>query len=185
MAEYDWRTEVREHALHEAVIWRATAPTASPFSHHQAHDVIAVAEVFYRWLTSGRPRDFLIITAHNLRPLNPAHAGTPMKENIMANPQIPVGYQFDLAVNPVDVLGNPVADTLTWTNSDTTGATTLTVDDASTLKVTIAVTGGATGVVVTATDAAGLTGSYTFDGVPDVATSFTLAASTPVKIPTA
>jgi hypothetical protein len=105
----------------------------------------------------------------------------------MANPQVPVSYEFTLTVNPVDIEGNPVADTLTWSNSDTTGATTLTVDDATTLVVTIAVPGPgtATGVVITATDADGVTGSYTFDAVADVASAFTLAAGTPTKIPAA
>lgn len=105
----------------------------------------------------------------------------------MANPQLPVGYQFNLTVAPVDVLGNPVSDTLTWTNSDTTGATTLTVDDATTLVVTVAAPGPGTptGVVVTANDAQGNTGSYTFDVVADAATSFSIGASVPVKIPAA
>jgi hypothetical protein len=105
----------------------------------------------------------------------------------MANPQVPVTYEFTLTVNPVDIEGNPVADTLTWTNSDTTGATTLTADGTSTLEVTIAVPGPGTptGVVITATDANGVSGSYTFDVVADVATAFTLAAGTPTKIPAA
>lgn len=185
MAEYDWRSELRADALREAVRWRSTLPSAYPFHHEQAHDVIRVAEVFYRWLASGHPKDFLVITASNLRPITPADAGTFAKGNTMANPQVPAGYQFDLTVAPVDVLGNPVADTLTWTNSDATGATTLTVDDATTLKVTIQVLSPVTDAVITATDAAGLTGSYAFDGTPDVATAFTLAASAPVKIATA
>jgi hypothetical protein len=185
MAEYDWHTDLRVEALREAVRWRSSVQTNQPFGHPQAHDVVLVAEVFYRWLATGRRRDFLTLTASNLRPISPAHAGTSVKGNIMANPQVPVGYQFDLTVSPVDVLGNPVADTLTWTNSDTSGATALTVDDATTLKVTIAVTGTVTDAVVTATDANGLTGSYAFDGVPDVATALTLAPSTPVRIPAA
>lgn len=105
----------------------------------------------------------------------------------MANPQVPVSYEFDLTVNPTDLEGNPVADNLTWTNSDTTGATTLTVDDTTTLKVTIKVVGPATptGVVITATDANAVTGSYTFDVVADAATAFTIAATTPTRIPAA
>lgn len=105
----------------------------------------------------------------------------------MANPQVPVSYEFTLTVNPTDIEGNPVADTITWTNSDTTGATTVTPDGTTTLEVTVAVPGPGTptGVVITATDANGVTGSYTFDVVADVASAFTLAATTPVKIPAA
>jgi len=109
----------------------------------------------------------------------------------MANPQVPVSYEFTLTVNPVDIEGNPVADTITWTNSDTTGATTVT-PGATSLEATIAVPVLATpvsplpvGVIITATDANGITGTYAFDVVADVASSFTLAATTPVKIPAA
>jgi PKD repeat protein len=108
---------------------------------------------------------------------------------IMANPQLPVSYQFDLTVAPTDLEGNPVADALTWTNSDTTGATTLTVDDATTLKVTVGapvlatpVSPLPTDVVITATDALGNVVSYTFDVVADVATKLAVSAAAPVKI---
>ena len=102
----------------------------------------------------------------------------------MANLQVPVSYEFDITVNPTDIEGNPVPDTLTWTISDTTN-TTLTVDDATTLKVTIQVLAPSAGVVVTATDATGITGTLDFDAVADVPTALTLTTSTPVKIPTA
>jgi PKD repeat protein len=110
----------------------------------------------------------------------------------MANPQLPVSYQFDLTVSPTDLEGNPVTDALTWTSSDATGATTLTVDDATTLKVTVAAPVLATpvsplplGIVVAATDVLGNATSYTFDVVADVATKLAVAASAPVKIPAA
>jgi hypothetical protein len=102
----------------------------------------------------------------------------------MANLQVPTGYEFDINVAANDIEGNPVPDTLTWTISDTTNAT-LTVDDATTLKVTVAVTGVSAGVVVTATDTNGITGTLDFDAVADVPTTLTLAAATPVKIPAA
>lgn len=177
---------LREQALGDAVRWRATQPTGSPFHHSQAHDVIQVAEVFYRWVLTGRQRDFLTLTASGLQLIHPSPDS--LRGNLsMANPQVPVGYQFSLTVAPVDVLGNPVSDTLTWTSSDVTGATTLTVNDATTLVVTVAVPGPGTltDVVITATDANNNTGSYTFDVVADVATALSFTASAPVKIPTA
>lgn len=102
----------------------------------------------------------------------------------MANFQVPVGFEFDITVIADDILGNPVPDTLTWALSDTTNAA-LTVDDATTLKVTIQAVAPATGITVTATDPNNVTGSLTFDTVPDVATSLVLTPATPVKIPTA
>lgn len=102
----------------------------------------------------------------------------------MANLQVPVGYEFDITVVPTDIEGNPVSDTLTWVISDTTN-TTLTVDDATTLKVTIAVTGVSAGVVVTATDPTGIVGTFDFDAVADVPVALMLTATKPVKVPTA
>jgi hypothetical protein len=100
----------------------------------------------------------------------------------MANLQVPVGYEFDINVQPDDIEGNPVPDTLTWTISDTTN-TTLTVDDATTLKVTVQVLAPSPGVSVTATDANGVTGALDFDAVADVVTSLALTPGTPTKIP--
>lgn len=102
----------------------------------------------------------------------------------MANFQVPVGFEFDITVVADDILGNPVPDALTWTISDTVNAA-LAVDDATTLKVTVAATGVSAGVVVTATDANGVTGTLDFDAVPDVATTLVLTPATPVKIPAA
>lgn len=178
----DERVYDRQQAVDQAVEWRARVHLNEPFDHNQALEVISVAEVFYRWALTGRHRDFLLLTASNLRPLShPRHLEG---QHPMANPQVPIGYQFDLTVNPTDVLGNPVSDTLTWTDSDSSGTTTLTVDDATTLKVTVACPGPNVlgGVIITVVDADGVTGTYTFDVVADVATAFTFAASTPVKI---
>lgn len=102
----------------------------------------------------------------------------------MANLQVPVGYEFDITVAPEDIEGNPVPDTLSWTISDTTN-TTLTVDDATTLKVTIQVLNPSTGVTITATDPSGLSGALDFDAVADVVASLALTPAAPVKIPTA
>jgi hypothetical protein len=104
----------------------------------------------------------------------------------MANPQLPAGYEFNLTVDPTDIEGNPVADSITWTGE--TGGVTLTVDDSTTLVVTVAAPAGttpATGIVIPAPHAGGVTATYTFDVVADVAAAFTIAASTPVKIPAA
>lgn len=176
----------RARALDDAISWRTEACDGSPFlpQIEHAHEIVQDAEVFFRWTMAGRRTDLLILTASAPRRSDPS-ASPLTKGTDMANPQVPVSYQFDIAVAPVDVLGNPVADTLTWTNSDTTGAVTLTVDDSTTLKVTVAVSAPAADVVITATDANGLTGSYTFDAVADVAASLSLTPSAPVKIPTA
>lgn len=102
----------------------------------------------------------------------------------MASLQIPVGYEFDIDVAANDIEGNPVPDTLTWATTDTAN-TTVTVDDATTLKVTVQVLGVSPGVQITATDANGVTGAFDFDAVADVPTAFVLTPSAPTKIPTA
>src|SRR5258707_3094174 len=179
----------REYALGKAVEFFGSQDNGAPVMlprtvREQARELVEASEIFYRWLCVGLRMDLLTITAS--APYRPGGAATPLPEgSTMANPQVPVSYQFDLTVAPEDVLGNPVSDTLTWTNSDTTGATTLTVDDATTLKVTVAVTGVATGVEIATSDASGLTGSDTLDAVADGGTTLRLTPSAPAKTPTA
>ncbi len=126
----------REYALGKAVEFFGSQDNGAPVMlprtvREQARELVEASEIFYRWLCVGLRMDLLTITAS--APYRPGGAATPLPEgSTMANPQVPVSYQFDLTVAPEDVLGNPVSDTLTWTNSDTTGATTLTVDDATT-----------------------------------------------------
>lgn len=92
--------------------------------------------------------------------------------------QITDAQKFDITVEAKDSKGNDVPDNLTWAIVSTAG-TTLTVDDATTLKVTIV--GGApeTGITVTATDPNNLTGTLSFDVVGGAATNLTLTAGTP------
>lgn len=185
MKSDDQDTLLRERALDQAIRFVDAVSCPEGLTLREAaHGTVRIAEIFFRWNMVGLRTDLLVLTASTPYRANGTASPLIPGESI-ANPQVPVSYQFDLTVAPVDVLGNPVADTLTWTNSDTTGATTLTVDDATTLKVTVAVTGVASDVVITATDPSGLTGSYTFDAVADVATSLSLTPSAPVKTPTA
>lgn len=108
----------------------------------------------------------------------------------MANFQLPVSYQTNLTVDPVDAEGNAVADTLTWTNSDTTGATVLTVAGGTTLVATVAAPVLATpvsplpvNVIITAADATGNSVTFELDVVADLPTGLSVTASPLVKIP--
>lgn len=94
--------------------------------------------------------------------------------------QITDTQQFDIDVTPEDSKGDAVPDSLTWTISSTAG-TTLAVDDATTLKVTIVAGAPEAGIVVTATDPNGLTGTLSFDVIGGTATTLNLAAGTPTE----
>jgi hypothetical protein len=96
--------------------------------------------------------------------------------------QITDTQQFDINVQPMDSKGNVVPDSLSWTIASTAG-TTLTVDDATTLLVTVVAGGPEAGVAVTATDANGLTGTLTFDVVGGAATILNLTPGAPVEQP--
>lgn len=96
--------------------------------------------------------------------------------------QITDTQQFDIDVTPVDSKGNTVPDSLTWTISSTAG-TTLTVDDATTLKVTVVAGAPEAGISVVATDPNGLTGTLVFDVVGGAATILNLTPGTPVEQP--
>lgn len=98
--------------------------------------------------------------------------------------QITDTQQFDITVEAKDSKGNDVPDSLSWTISSTAG-TTLTVDDATTLKVTIVAGNPEAGIVVTATDPNGLTGSVTFDVVGGAATILNLTPGSPTEQPPA
>jgi hypothetical protein len=96
--------------------------------------------------------------------------------------QITDTQQFDIDVTADDSKGNAVPDTLTWTISSTAG-TTLTVDDATTLKVTIVAGAPEAGIVATATDPNGVTGNVTFDVVGGAAAILNLTPGTPTDQP--
>jgi hypothetical protein len=96
--------------------------------------------------------------------------------------QITDTQQFDITVDAKDSKGNDVPDNLTWTITST-GGTTLTVDDATTLKVTIKAGAPEAGITVTATDPNALTGTLSFDVVGGAATSLKLNAGTPSTQP--
>lgn len=98
--------------------------------------------------------------------------------------QITDTQQFDIDVTPEDSKGNAVPDSLTWQISSTAG-TTLTVDDATTLKVTIVAGQPEAGVAVTATDPNGVTGVVNFDVVGGAATILNLTPGTPTEQPAA
>lgn len=94
--------------------------------------------------------------------------------------QITDTQQFDITVEAKDSKGNDVPDNLTWTTTSANG-TTVTVDDSTTLKVTVAAGNPEVGVTVTATDPSGLTGTLSFDVVGGAATALTLKAGDPTE----
>lgn len=96
--------------------------------------------------------------------------------------QITDTEQFDITADAKDSKGNDVPDNLTWKISST-GGTTLTVDDTTTLKVTIVAGAPEAGITVTATDPNNLTGTLSFDVVGGAATSLALTAGTPTPQP--
>jgi len=168
--------ETRETALNAAIgVWAIERGPADA-SRADVRRILRIADRFAAWLDWPNPAVALAFAVGEVRPITERHSSMAL--------QVPVGYEFDIVVSPTDIEGNAVPDALTWTISDTTN-TTLAVDDATTLKVTIQVLAPSTGVVVTATDATGLTGTLDFDAVPDVVTALALAPSTPVKIPAA
>jgi len=170
-------TELREIALRAALELRnAEYGDGNPDA--DLRRVLHAADKIASWLSRPNPPARLDFAVSAVRAVHPE------RHVPMANLQVPVGYEFDINVTADDIEGNPVPDTLSWTISDTTN-TTLTVDDATTLKVTVQVLNPSQGVVITATDPTGVTGTLDFDAVPDVVASLTLAPATPVKIPTA
>lgn len=94
--------------------------------------------------------------------------------------QITDTQQFDINVEAKDSKGNDVPDSLTWEISSTAG-TTLTVDDETTLKVTVAAGNPEVGIVITATDPNGLSGTLSFDVLGGAATALTLTAGDPTE----
>lgn len=98
--------------------------------------------------------------------------------------QITDTQQFDINVEAKDSKGNDVPDNLTWAITSTAG-TVLTVDDTTTLKVTIAAGQPEVGITVTATDPNGLSGTLSFDVVGGAATALTLTAGDPTEQPPA
>lgn len=98
--------------------------------------------------------------------------------------QITDTQQFDVTVSPLDSKGNPTSDTLTWTTSSTNG-TTVVVDDATTLKVTVVAGGPEDGITLTGTDENGLAGSVSFGVGSGKAVTLSLNESEPVEQPTA
>jgi hypothetical protein len=138
------------------------------------HQILRDADEFYAWLAAPAPVARLI-----------GHVGppTPIAEgNPMSNPQIPAGYSVTITIEPEDIDGNAVTDTLTWTSSDPTDVTV--TADTTTLIGTVAVLNPAVDVTVTATDGTN-TYTYELDGVADAPVNLVATVSAPFKTPAA
>lgn len=136
----------------------------------RAREALEAADEIFAWVNRPAPVARLV---GRIGPLTQIPEGS-----IMANPQIPVGYSFDITIEPEDSEGNAVSDTLTWTSSDETDAPV--TADSTTLIGTVEVLNAAVDNVITATDG---TNSYefTFDGVVDAPVTLVGTVGVPTK----
>jgi hypothetical protein len=98
----------------------------------------------------------------------------------MANPQLPVGYGIKITIDPKDLLGSTVPDSLSWSSSDPTD--TPVTQDPTSLIATIAALSPAVDTVITATDPSGNVYTYAFDAVVDAPTNLVATVSAPFKL---
>lgn len=140
---------------------------------HRIEHILRIAERIYAWATEPAPVARLV---GRIGPLVPIPEGPPA----MANPQVPVTYQFPITIEPEDSQGNAVGDTLTWTSSDPADAPV--TADTTTLIGTVQVLNPAVDITVTATDG---TNSYefTFDAAVDAPVTLVGTVGVPTKIP--
>lgn len=136
----------------------------------RTRETLEAAGQIFAWLTEPAPVARLV---GRIGPLIKIPEGSPM-----SNPQIPAGYSFTITIEPEDIDGNAVGDSLTWTSSDATDAP-VTADPTS-LIGTVEVINPAVDTVITATDGTN-TYTYEFDGVVDAPVNLVGTVSAPFK----
>lgn len=136
----------------------------------RTREALEAAEQIYAWLTEPAPVARLV---GRIGPLTQIPEGS-----TMANPQVPVGYSFNITIEPEDSQGNTVGDTLTWSSSDATDAPV--TADPTTLIGTVEVLNPAVDNIVTATDGTN-TYTYEFDGVADTPVALIGTVGVPFK----
>lgn len=177
-------SEARALALSEAVKLASLLPQRS-IAADLARDVTTIADALTLTLLRGVTVNLVIIPGRPVSQHGGVRAPLIMKDGIM---QLTDTQQVTLTVQPEDSKGNPTSDTLTWTASlnggDASGAVTLTVA-ADTLSATVVAGNPATGVLITVSDANGISGSLAIDVVPGTAASLVISAGTPEEQPPA
>lgn len=136
----------------------------------RTREALEAAGQIFAWLTEPAPVARLI---GRIGPLIKIPEGS-----TMSNPQIPAGYSFTITIEPEDLVGNAVGDSLTWASSDETDAS-VTADPTS-LIGTVVVVNPAVDTVITATDGTN-TYTYEFDGVVDAPVNLVGTVSAPFK----
>lgn len=165
------RMELRLAAVDAAV--RLDANELGPRhvgTEQRTREALEAADQIYAWLTEPAPVARLV---GRIGPLTQIPEGS-----TMANPQVPVGYSFNITIEPKDSQGNAVGDTLTWSSSDATDAPV--TADTTTLIGTVEVLNPDVDTVITATDGTN-TYTYEFDGVADTPVALIGTVGVPFK----
>lgn len=136
----------------------------------RTREALEAADEIFAWVNRPAPVARLV---GRIGPITP----TPEGSN-MSNPQVPVGYSFNITIEPEDSQGNAVGDTLTWSSSDATDAPV--TADPTTLIGTVEVLNPAADTVITATDGTN-TYTYEFDGVADTPVALIGTVGVPFK----
>lgn len=133
------------------------------------------AERVYAWLTEPGPPASITLTAGPITDQRTgAVAPTDTGDTAMAL-ELGDSQQVTITATPRDAEGQVTTDAITWGVDNTTAVKELEVSD-DTLSVTLLGAVPATGVTLTATDAAGNSAPFVFDVVAGPATSLGLTA---------
>jgi hypothetical protein len=175
------RLQLRTAALEAAS--RIAAGDCQPMQ-VKVQQVVHATEQFYQLLTAEGPPVRLVLRSGMVyRIVNGRRVfdGWPIRKGTAM--QLKDNQQVDLTVEAVDAKGFDVADTITWTASDTTAVSLVPAPDGKT--VTVVANSPAVGVVLTATDGAGLTVTDTVDVITGDAVALKITEGTPVDQPPA
>ena len=136
---------------------------------------LRLAAAYEAWMERPHPAVRLVGTVGPLTRINEG-------ESSMGNPQSPVGYEGTISIEPEDLLGNDVSDTLQWTSSDPTNVPIAAVDGTGTLQAKFQILGESAGVVLEASDGNATPFTLTFDAVADGAVTLVGTVSALTKI---